>query len=134
MTFWVISRDPFAAPDDRFEDLFHSFFVPFTSEDADDLGGGGISEPAVAISVAESDAIKRYFRGYNGNPTDINENFWRMMYFSVVVLTTIGFGDIVPITNVARFAVAIEAVTGITLVGLFLNALANRIARAATRF
>ena len=35
-----------------------------------------------------------------------------------------GYGDIVPLTDAARGAVACEAITGIMLIGLFLNALA----------
>ncbi|HET7463449.1 MAG TPA: potassium channel family protein [Longimicrobium sp.] len=50
--------------------------------------------------------------------------FGRMLYLSAVTLTTVGYGDIVPLTDTARIAVACEAIFGIVLVGLFLNALA----------
>ncbi len=36
-----------------------------------------------------------------------------LMYFSVVTLTTLGYGDIVPVTPVARMLAALEAATGV---------------------
>ncbi|MBK8208683.1 MAG: two pore domain potassium channel family protein [Rhodospirillales bacterium] len=51
-----------------------------------------------------------------------------MLYFSSIVITTVGFGDIVPMTALARGIVAFEAVLGVILAGLFLNAIAYRAA------
>jgi hypothetical protein len=50
--------------------------------------------------------------------------FVRTLYLSAVTITTVGYGDIVPLTDAARAAVASEAIIGIMLIGLFLNALA----------
>jgi hypothetical protein len=36
-------------------------------------------------------------------------------------MTTVGFGDIVPITTTARLVVARQAILGLVLLGLFLN-------------
>lgn len=52
------------------------------------------------------------------------DTFVRTLYLSAVTITTVGYGDIVPLTDLARAAVATEAITGIILIGLFLNALA----------
>ena len=49
-----------------------------------------------------------------------------MLYFSAVVITTLGLGDIVPLTDWARSLVAAEAVLGIVFAGLFINAAASR--------
>ena len=50
---------------------------------------------------------------------------WReIMYFSFSSLTTLGFGDIVPMSNLARSATSLEAVTG----NLFLAILIGRMA------
>jgi hypothetical protein len=49
-----------------------------------------------------------------------------MLYFSAIVMTTVGFGDIVPLSPMARLAVGLQAVLGVTLFGLFLNAAAHR--------
>ena len=50
-------------------------------------------------------------------------SFRRMLYFSIVTITTLGYGDIVPLTDQARVLVGIEALLGVVLIGLFLNAL-----------
>ena len=51
------------------------------------------------------------------------ENWWDCLYFSMVTITTLGFGDIAPITTLGRLLVAIETVSGVLFIGLFLNAL-----------
>jgi voltage-gated potassium channel Kch len=48
-----------------------------------------------------------------------------MLYFSAVTATTLGFGDIVPVTTYARILVTIEAVAEVSLIGLFLNSIAG---------
>ena len=50
--------------------------------------------------------------------------FLRMLYFSAVTITTLGFGDIAPISTKARMLVMLESVLGIILIGLFFNSLA----------
>lgn len=50
-------------------------------------------------------------------------NFVRMLYLSAVTITTLGFGDVVPMTTASRVLVSCEAILGIVLIGLFLNAL-----------
>lgn len=47
------------------------------------------------------------------------------IYFSVVTITTLGYGDITPQTDLARSLAALESVFGIILIGLFLNAVAR---------
>lgn len=42
---------------------------------------------------------------------------WRMMYFSSVTASTLGYGDIVPIGPLARLFVAIESIFGLILMG-----------------
>jgi len=46
-----------------------------------------------------------------------------MLYFSAITIATVGYGDIVPTETHSRIAAAIEAITGIVLIGLFLNSL-----------
>ncbi len=79
------------------------------------------------IPMYLDDQLKQLKNGLAGFPSEINGNFWRMFYFSSVTITTLGYGDIVPLTNSARFFVAIETVLGIILIGVFLNLLANKI-------
>lgn len=44
-------------------------------------------------------------------------------YFSVVTITTLGYGDILPAGNISRVLVIIESILGVLLIGLFLNAI-----------
>ena len=47
------------------------------------------------------------------------------LYFSAVTITTLGYGDILPTNDLGRVIAATESVLGITLIGLFLNALSR---------
>jgi Ion channel len=82
------------------------------------------SSPALALSGPEELRFRRYLLGVKGDPSSISGDLPRMIYLSAVVITTLGFGDILPITPKARILVAMEAITGIVFAGLFLNALA----------
>jgi hypothetical protein len=62
----------------------------------------------------------------------LNPVFWKAPltivqsgYFSVVTITTLGYGDITPQTELARTITALEAVLGIVVIGFFLNAVAQ---------
>ncbi len=65
-----------------------------------------------------SDQQAAEFQGLE-NPSKgmANGLFTRMLYFSAVTATTLGYGDIVPITNAARLAVAVESMLGLILMG-----------------
>lgn len=81
--------------------------------------------PLLELSSDEDQKLSRFFDGIGGDATAISGAYGRMLYFSSIVITTVGFGDIVPVTALARTVVALEAALGIVLAGLFLNALAN---------
>jgi len=87
------------------------------------------SVPMLELSKYEDRKLSQFFDGISGNAISINGGYGRMCYFSSVVITTVGFGDIVPITAISRSIVAIEAVLGVILAALFLNAVAYRAAR-----
>ncbi|MBI1928613.1 two pore domain potassium channel family protein [Candidatus Poribacteria bacterium] len=55
--------------------------------------------------------------------------FWDSLYFSVVVLTTLGFGDISPNCLAGRVIVGIQVILGYTLLGIFISILASKIIR-----
>jgi len=42
-----------------------------------------------------------------------------------MTITTVGYGDIVPLTNTARIFTALEAMVGIVMLGLFINSLSR---------
>lgn len=46
-----------------------------------------------------------------------NNLFARMAYFSTVTATTLGYGEIIPLTNSARIWVALESIFGLILMG-----------------
>jgi len=50
-------------------------------------------------------------------------NFGRMLYFSATTITTVGYGDVVPLSGIARFLAALEATVGVVLLGLFVVSL-----------
>lgn len=70
-----------------------------------------------------------YSNALNGFPSYSRGNFERMFYLSAITITTVGYGDIVPITSKARLLISIEEIWGIILIGLFLNSLANKLFR-----
>lgn len=49
------------------------------------------------------------------------------LYFSIVTITTLGYGDIVPITSIQKFLVGLEAISGIVVFGAMLVRLGQSI-------
>lgn len=45
------------------------------------------------------------------------------IYFSFVTLTTLGFGDLLPVSPLARFLVYMEAVTGVFYMAIVVSSL-----------
>jgi hypothetical protein len=79
------------------------------------------------IPISITDKIDAYSSALRGFPSYSSGNFHRMLYFSAMTITSVGPGDIVPISTRARYFVALEPILGIIISGLFLNSLANRI-------
>jgi len=61
-------------------------------------------------------------QGFKGIDLTLRDSF----YFSVITITTLGYGDIVPISYWTKFWAAFEAILGIIVFGLFLMALAEK--------
>ena len=72
-----------------------------------------------------ADAINRLSAAGVGDPKEASGLYIRMCYFSAIIITTLGFGDISPVTTDARVFVGAEAVLGVVIIGLFLNAVAQ---------
>jgi Ion channel len=51
--------------------------------------------------------------------------FFELLYFSFTTLTTVGFGDITPVTDQARSLVMVEEFTGVFFVGVLIARLAG---------
>lgn len=75
------------------------------------------------ISRPLNNKIIGFAHAVKGFPSKASGSYARMFYFSAVTITTLGYGDIVPITNITRILVAIESILGLILIGLFLNSL-----------
>lgn len=61
---------------------------------------------------------------YGDNPT-----WLAPFYFSVVTFTTLGFGEIVPVTVTAQAVVIAEVVLGYVMLGGLLSLISNKLAR-----
>lgn len=81
------------------------------------------------ISYRAMGSLKLIARGLHGNPHGLPGGFVRMLYLSAITTTTLGYGDIVPITSRARILVALEATLGIILIGLFLSAISRNVGK-----
>jgi hypothetical protein len=68
-----------------------------------------------AFNYEECRYLYRFVEHSNGLPEGL---FLRMVYFSAVTATTLGYGDIAPITNRARIIVAFQSVMALLLIGV----------------
>jgi hypothetical protein len=67
-----------------------------------------------------------WFLPINSFKTELDTgNFITCLYFSTVTITTVGFGDISPLSLWAQILVIFESVSGLFLIGFYLNALAQ---------
>lgn len=62
-------------------------------------------------------------------PAILEPDLVTMMYYSVVTFTTLGFGDITPISRVGILVVMIEVTIGYLMLGGLISILANKVAR-----
>jgi len=70
--------------------------------------------------------LREVAKAQQGIVGGLPDQYWRMLYFSAVTETTLGFGDITPVSTMARNIVTAQAVIGVVAIGLFLNALTRR--------
>ncbi len=116
--------------DDGYYNAFNAIrVVAFPLQDIFPLRTEGRSiqnVPVLAIPRSLTEKIVGFVRSEKGQPITIRGRFLRMLYLSAVTITTLGYGDIVPITNTTRMLVSSEAVLGVVMIGLFLNSLALR--------
>lgn len=53
------------------------------------------------------------------------DGFCSALYFSIVTITTLGFGEMYPLDGFARVVVCLEVLVGVVSVGVFLNSIAQ---------
>ncbi|MEZ2229760.1 MAG: potassium channel family protein [Microcoleus sp.] len=59
--------------------------------------------------------------------TENSPKIIQSIYFSVVTITTLGYGDITPQNSYAQLLAASEAIFGVVVIGLFLNSLSHNL-------
>jgi hypothetical protein len=84
------------------------------------------SNPTMPMTQNQLYSVQELAYAAQGLVGGLPDEFPRMLYFSAVSATTLGFGDIVPVTTGSRLLVTSEALLGVVIVGLFLNSLARR--------
>lgn len=85
----------------------------------------GIRKAVQQIVITQDDLtrMRAFTAGFSGFPNRVPGVAGRMLYLSTVTITTVGYGDIVPLSGLARFLVGLEATLGIVLLGLFISSL-----------
>jgi voltage-gated potassium channel len=77
----------------------------------------------VAVSVMTAGAVVAYYAEHPVNPEFAT--FGDSMWWSIVTLTTVGYGDIVPETTTGRIAAVMIMLTGVAVLGLLAGTLAS---------
>lgn len=77
-------------------------------------------ELSMPMSKNLDSQIQDLAQGVQGDPSRLDGHFMRMLYLSGVTITTLGYGDIAPLTPWSRLFILIEAVIGIIIIGLFI--------------
>lgn len=83
----------------------------------------------IVLNSDLNEMLKGYIRNNDGNPSLSRRNFFyylkynfpRMLYLSMVTITTLGFGDIVPLTGITRMLIGLESTIGVVILGWFVN-------------
>jgi uncharacterized protein YjbI with pentapeptide repeats len=91
--------------------------------------GRSLSRWALFIAV-----VAAVFAGlYNVVEVDFgaNRTAFSPFYYSIVTLTTLGYGDVVPVSTAAQIVASIEALLGYIGLGGLLSILSNKMARRA---
>jgi hypothetical protein len=87
----------------------------------------GYSEKKTFLRIPQAmlGDMEAYRKAIAGFPGESGGRRSRMLYLSMVTITTLGYGDIVPLTTRARLLIGFEAVLGIVVIGLSLNSLSH---------
>jgi Ion channel len=83
-----------------------------------------VTSLCAAIIVVSNAAMFRLFGLKNASGANVTDGL-DCLYFSVVTITTVGYGDLVPAPGPARFFAACEALTGYFVLALLVNLLMN---------
>jgi voltage-gated potassium channel len=77
----------------------------------------------VAASVLVVGAAVAYYAEHPTNP--LYATYWDSLWWATVTMTTVGYGDIYPITRAGRFDATVIMLTGVAILGLLAGTLAS---------
>ena len=77
----------------------------------------------VAVSVMTAGAVVAYYAEHPVNPEFAT--FGDSLWWAIVTLTTVGYGDIVPVTTTGRIVAVMIMLTGVAVLGLLAGTLAS---------
>jgi hypothetical protein len=83
------------------------------------------NDASLTLPARVNTELNAFLGSINGDPYYASGRYTRMLYLSASTITTLGLGDLTPISGWARFLVGLEALTGIVVIGFFLNDLAH---------
>jgi hypothetical protein len=126
---WVIFKKP-EIPNKKTLPISPSLIFPYKLNKSSWPAGASNEMVWFPTSKPLHEKILAFSHTVKGFPAKASGAYVRMFYFSAVTITTLGYGDIVPITTTARILVAFESIAGIVLIGLFLNSLSREQANA----
>jgi hypothetical protein len=112
MTWRLVSASPYSTEEDSRVLAFKELEDAKTAVASALLGVSYDS-----LSAAQVAALGRYATAVNAEPGDTKWGFWGSVYFSITVATTIGYGQIAPVTAGGRTFCIFYAVVGIGLLG-----------------
>jgi len=75
------------------------------------------------LYIFASELTTNAFSGLSGEHWQ--DNFPDLIYFSFVTLTTLGFGDLLPLSPIARFLTYIEAIIGVFYMAIIVSSLVS---------
>lgn len=101
-------------------DALASFEMTSADASAGVIGGTFTLGDGAAVTLED------YLLAREGLPIRSEGGFGRFLYFSVVTITTLGYGDIVPVTDRARAVVGAQSMFGVVIAGLFINAVGRK--------
>ncbi|MHA7847814.1 ion channel [Serratia sp. D1N4] len=62
--------------------------------------------------------------------TGVVNSYLDSLYFTCVTITTLGYGDIYPVTSIGRVAIIFESLLGFVMMSLFVSAFINKVLRS----